>query len=311
MRILYGILITYSLLSSSDAFAEISSDSCLTDFYQIYGFNTDDIFQYRTEDYGDAGGWLELHLTISKYKIVNRDIREDTILYDIEGIEYSHWEDDLNNVWGVESRIINDNIIYVDSATHMLNHCNDTVFYGPHFGYSLYVLVTDTIIEEIPGKYIGGLNRVYIKDDNNHYEPLNEAELRFKEIYLNNLGLINSETNEFEHGIRKWLEGYIKNGDTTGIITSDENLIVGLYEKEVFNKHSFYPNPANSIIHFRFPGKSVNLHINIYNASGILVKSVKLNNEQINIEDLTNGLYLYKISDISDVFVYKGIFIKK
>ena len=60
------------------------------------------------------------------------------------------------------------------------------------------------------------------------------------------------------------------------------------HENEI--SYSFSPNPATDFIYF----KGSDLTIKIYNLIGVLVKSeiINQNNQKININDLTNGIYL-------------------
>jgi hypothetical protein len=64
------------------------------------------------------------------------------------------------------------------------------------------------------------------------------------------------------------------------------------------NKFSVYPNPAIDIITLKINDRyNTDLTFNIYNAVGALVKSetLKENNRQINIRDLSNGIYMVEI----------------
>jgi hypothetical protein len=59
-----------------------------------------------------------------------------------------------------------------------------------------------------------------------------------------------------------------------------------------------YPNPASDIVILDLTNESnIDLTLNIYNVIGTLVKSemVKQNQPQINIEDLSNGVYMVEI----------------
>jgi hypothetical protein len=67
-------------------------------------------------------------------------------------------------------------------------------------------------------------------------------------------------------------------------------------ENMVFN---LYPNPSSDMINLNINSKSAdNLILNIYNSIGTLVKKKKLeqNQRQINIGDLSNGIYVVEIN---------------
>jgi hypothetical protein len=60
----------------------------------------------------------------------------------------------------------------------------------------------------------------------------------------------------------------------------------------------FYPNPASDNVTFEIDNtNNSNLILNIYNIIGTLVKSetIKQNNRQINIGDLTKGVYMVTV----------------
>ena len=61
------------------------------------------------------------------------------------------------------------------------------------------------------------------------------------------------------------------------------------------NSYSIYPNPASDILTVNT--NNTDLTLNIYNVTGTLVKSEmhKQNNSQINVSDLSNGIYMVEI----------------
>ena len=67
-----------------------------------------------------------------------------------------------------------------------------------------------------------------------------------------------------------------------------------------------YPNPASNIIQFDLNEK-VNT-VKIYNSQGQIVSNNSSENQFINIENYSQGLYLVQI--ISDQNIYNGTFIK-
>jgi hypothetical protein len=78
-----------------------------------------------------------------------------------------------------------------------------------------------------------------------------------------------------------------------------DNLISSIPENISENaSFSIYPNPANDILNLNIDKmKNADLTLSIYNVIGNLVKSeiLKQNNQQINIEDLSNGIYMVEI----------------
>lgn len=85
---------------------------------------------------------------------------------------------------------------------------------------------------------------------------------------------------------------YVDNLSFNNLISSVPKLVV---KNTLFN---LYPNPVSDIVNLKIDNlNNVDLTINIYNALGTLVKSLMLtqNNRQINIGDLSNGVYMVEI----------------
>jgi len=85
---------------------------------------------------------------------------------------------------------------------------------------------------------------------------------------------------------------YIDNLSFTGFVTSVPEKIT---ENPILN---FYPNPASDIVNFDIANTNkVDLILNIYNLTGTLVKTemLKQNQQQINIGELSNGIYVVEI----------------
>ena len=78
-----------------------------------------------------------------------------------------------------------------------------------------------------------------------------------------------------------------------------DNLISGISEHDSKNTtFNLYPNPASDIVTLNIDNiNNTDLSLNIYNVIGTLVKSETLtqNNRQINIGDLSNGVYMVTI----------------
>jgi hypothetical protein len=79
---------------------------------------------------------------------------------------------------------------------------------------------------------------------------------------------------------------------------SFDNLITSATESvSVNSSFSLYPNPAFDIITLNIDNNNSDLILNIYNVIGTLVKSelLKQNQRQVNIGDLSNGIYMIEI----------------
>jgi len=58
-----------------------------------------------------------------------------------------------------------------------------------------------------------------------------------------------------------------------------------------------YPNPASSILYFK-TGQVSNYQINLMSMNGQLLRSIKGNTKQMNVSDISAGLYLIQITDL-------------
>ena len=75
-------------------------------------------------------------------------------------------------------------------------------------------------------------------------------------------------------------------------------VITGFTVIRVYNPFNLYPNPASNIVTLNIDNLyNTDWTLNIYNVVGTLVKSemLKQNNRQINIGDLSNGIYIVEI----------------
>ena len=75
---------------------------------------------------------------------------------------------------------------------------------------------------------------------------------------------------------------------------------VGLNELTLNKQTKLYPNPTSNIVNLIMDNIGDNtIIINIFNVVGTLVKTERLNknNQQFNVEDLSNGVYVVEIKD--------------
>ena len=93
--------------------------------------------------------------------------------------------------------------------------------------------------------------------------------------------------------------GYVVGTGGT-ILQTTNGVTVGIKEPNLDEQMKIYPNPASDIITLEIDkGNNTDLTLKIYNLLGILVKSeiVKQSKQQININDLSNGIYMVEIRE--------------
>ena len=78
----------------------------------------------------------------------------------------------------------------------------------------------------------------------------------------------------------------------------------------MLNSFSIYPNPSNGVITIQ-ASNSINT-VNIYNmiVNLVMVKNISNNQANLNIENLTNGVYFMELN-LSDGSILNSKFIKK
>jgi WD40 repeat protein len=82
----------------------------------------------------------------------------------------------------------------------------------------------------------------------------------------------------------------------TGNVNSDVilwsiPLSLGITSKENDFKIVLFPNPANNYINFTLPTNTVLARVDIIDSNGKLIQSSLLNEKQIPIDKLSNGIY--------------------
>jgi hypothetical protein len=105
-------------------------------------------------------------------------------------------------------------------------------------------------------------------------------------------------------------KAYEKNGNewslvgTTMFYYSEQDVVST--KESIKSNVKVYPNPASDYINVDIAGQANNATLSLINAQGQVVLSKTIqNHEQINISNLTKGMYLYKISTNGNVFTGK------
>jgi len=255
---------------------------------QIYDFQIGDIFLYKittTVCYTGPGN-CSLIASYDKFEIVNRIIKDDSIIY-YRKHNYS------NNAI--------DKVVYIDSVNSLLNKNNNDIVMYTNFHDTAFLRVR-TENGTIPKKIIGGLGYSY-KNKNGKCDTaqvLNHNDLLNSFTYGQGLGLMEASQSQFEIGSSNVLIGYRKGNDTVGTITATKQLKI---DTEV----QIYPNPFNDQFVIEFSG-DVSFDIEIFNLQGCLVKRLIGYKSliQINGSDLKAGFYLVRLKGRNG-YIYKSV----
>jgi hypothetical protein len=95
------------------------------------------------------------------------------------------------------------------------------------------------------------------------------------------------------------LDGYIKNGDTVGIITPDSLLLTKISKPKTITKNRIvYPNPAKNRLYIKQSNSNYRYNIELRNLYGQLVKeekNIQSPHYVINVAELKTGVFFYVI----------------
>lgn len=289
------------------------------DFWDIFDFEVGDVFQrVYTYDY------YSLHSTTKmKFMINSKEINIDNVNYNVSTI-ISYY-----NAYGdhyTDSYLDTLNYYLADfSKTNKFQHelillenypCGPIYSYPNLFSKNIAYIDTNGIISKRWGTNLGVTysNLFYDTDPpGDTLIKLGSPECTCEEphgiSYAKSLGITSSYYNNNYNEIDFFvLEGYIKDGDTVGTITSDSLLLVGI-DSHNFNKnsnYSIYPNPATKWITIKNLNSFNNdpFSFEILNLQGVLVKeekNIKSKEFTMDVGDLPTGLYLYTIKNDNQV----------
>ena len=278
-------------------------------YNEIFNFQPGDINQYENIIYGydPSTGTHSFH-SIHKEKILSKTIGDNFLVYFVKTL-VMNWEE---NYLGIPS----------DTS---FSQSYDTVSYSsePWLAYNCIpgsacqleeLWFTDEIIYSIPKdttdeegnriKMFGpGLNQTgtnfYLYEEETNY--LYDYYLTGDYTFTENLG------NEYytwivELGEERYLQGYVRNGDTSGYIIPDEDFLVDIEENKPSpdNSFSIYPNPANDHFYLRINDEKIQeIEIRILDLNGKIRMNKKLqfsgNPIQFYIADIPSGLYFINV----------------
>lgn len=284
-------------------------------FKEIYDFNVKDIFQYHTNWNGEYSS--DLNETLEKYEIISKETIGDTIKYNIISKELFHGYTSMCDPWGPEYcehryylSEINSTLTYIDSSNHFLNKPIGSLV-PLIFGDTVLTRILIESTDDLNVKTIGGdmninsSNLFRFTNDTNNLDTFRlpiDNQIFFPQMYklsyAKNLGLIKEEyeTRYGESWKERILEGYVINGDTTGIITSDE-LFTGIHDLSA-SSYKIFPNPVADYLNICSYENTIKKFI-ISDINGKIIIEGKINSN-INVENLCSGFYLIKLININN-----------
>ncbi len=298
----------YELVGLQDTLGE-----SVPDFWDIYNFEVGDVFEYH--DYSmDPFGWGYIKRKIT---ITSKQINANGYSYDYSGIYYINYFENGGG-GGTDSYTYNDSFTFTNSLGHpanlfplqplLLENSNSGIGTGRVFCRAKIVFEPE--MNSIEKEF--GIKDLTCQPPYDIFYELSEASDTLYRMettpcgqfglgFGNAIGTAFSNDECFEYAEDSKLVGYIKNGDTVGLITPDTLLLTGL--KNRYNPDAgikIYPNPARDFVNFSFPKdypeKSCVIELSAPTGEIVLTRQANTGIDfTLNTGDLNPGIYFYAV----------------
>jgi ligand-binding sensor domain-containing protein len=298
----------YELVGLQDSLGE-----SLPDFWDIYDFEVGDVFQYAdylVDPYGY--GYITRKITIT-----SKQINTNGYSYDYDGIYHIVYFE-AGGGGGTDFYTYSDTFTFTDSLNHPANLYpgqlmllpNSSSGIGTEHVYCRAKVVFDPEWNSVAKEF--GLREFNNNPNSYDYDLFYELDqnsdtlYRFEQIggmidmpcgtkglgFGNLLGNTFSNSGCFEFEADSILVGYIKDGDTVGIITPDSLLLTRIKNwNSAVGEIKIYPIPATDIV--LIEGIEAGT-MTIYNSMGNVVREFEISESstKIDISKLPTGLYI-------------------
>jgi len=283
-------------------------------FHDFFNFQVGDVFQYYGWAGWATGSGYESVYTHEKMTILNKYVYPDSVRYDIHRMGRKvYWD----TSFPYDTSYFNESgsISFIDSSEHICNKFNNEILRNPddiiigeysHFTKVGLSLEDDTLVSKGFGsfQYDNSVFTYQNYPDTSLHEDLLEACCadQYINTYKTGLGETYYDLWIFELEQGRELIGYIKNGDTVGIIIDDSTLTSTYDLMAKAGSFSIYPNPAAGHFYIDHDNNiSGKLILDIYTVNGVKIRSLSLpqglKTHCIQVPELTPGLYIVVLRD--------------
>ncbi len=297
----------------------------------FYNFDIGDVFQY--DFYRNSSSNQDFRWGKRKVTVLDKTQIGDTLRYKVYQIKREYIQNYGAFLW-VDSSTFNMDIILEESHPSNLNQNQRYYFPGSisdcnyDFDNPVSSFAHHYIDEEgLYSKDIGiqtqladGYTCCFYQDTSDNesiisLEPAITYELD-QLVYKEGLGLTLTSMSQFEFGYQERLEGYVKNGDTTGTVFPDLFLLVDTDNpnpQDIDLELRIAPNPAFDYVNLTLETShySTPFHLELYNIMGqsILTQPIPSNQEiQLSRGALFSGVYFVLIrSESGEIVARKKI----
>lgn len=278
-------------------FLNIIAQDCNPTLKEIYDIPVGSTFQYRFHVASFGLGDIEDSSTrTDKYKIIEKTVQNDTIMLVRQGISTGY---SIIPPFGekgfIFSKEINDTLWIVDSSSHYLNACDSQLVYlGLENNYSRALIEEyEEQLTKRVGGFINGRNNLFEYDENDSLIEVNGFE--YEQIFIKGVGLWQENWHPFEHSETMTLEGYVINGDTTGLIWDDSDFIVSSSKHLSSTNIKIYPNLLSDNELISISSDIDYKRIEVYSINGKPQNISFVSNNQIKLTDAKAGIYIIKL----------------
>jgi len=278
-------------------------------FRDFFNFSVGDVFQYHTFviNYGIGDGMASL----AKKTILSKDSSSSGFSYEMQVSEMWWHVSLIGSTWDTTHFYYLDTAVYIDSSNHYCNLYPHELARNVLASDNLGPLASTMKIFKDTGQVISRLAGVdfnFPPDEQPAYtyggiDTLVTVGdiLEYAEKYTAGIGRVKYDVMVFESRSEEDLIGYVKNGDTTGIVYPDDFLLQGVPESTNNDGIKIFPNPAIDLISIRLPRNGMkNANIELLTLEGQIVMSKTFpspgNLISIKISDLPKALYLIKVT---------------
>ncbi len=289
----------------------------IPDFWDIFDFEVEDVFQFSVEGMGGN----VFYNAVKKYTVVVKEVSMTGFTYTFDEIYKTVYYGGNNST---VSGFLTINLTFNESENQTASLMPGQLYLIPDGWtqqgtgnvFSRVRLEYDTLLN-FPVKCFG-IDLPLMEQANYpdlYYELDTASDILNKFSIVDNLfpdgtkgvgygkglGEVWRAEGSFEYFFNKRLLGYVKDGDTVGVITPDSVLLVGVRESsDMQNNISVFPNPAfnHLFIHITSDEKIRNYAIELRNLTGeaVLRKDIQNNTCRIDVSALPKGVYVYTVT---------------
>ena len=249
------------------------------DFWDIFDFESGDVFQHLIwESFSNESN----RKSFIKREILGKSIINDSVIYEVNthrmGLHFNFnwwiWDtvfqtEPNNELW----IFTDDNPIhsgYNNQKVFLYEKCFNSVFaHLKVYKDSQGIIVKDAYeYNENLGAFMA-----YYEDTENPEILVPVFDCIKVYEFGNKTGLIICNNWEHEYSVGEQLLGYVKGGDTTGMVLPDDDFISGIFTPQKTNLNfRLSPNPSKKLFRISFTKPiSEDLNLEVFNASGQMI----------------------------------------